>query len=301
LRPSLLAWADRKGSKQPINLPPKNYIDPRVSRDGERAVVEISGGRSSFGAGDFDVWIVDLTRGTSIRLTSEGSNIRPIWTPDGHRVTFMSRRAAKSGIYWAPADGSGKPELLLATETSATPTAWTPDGQTLFYNQLGTDGKEQTWMLPAPGRGRESQPRPFLESSFNESDMVSSPDGRWVAFDSNETGRYEIYVRPFPGPGGKTPISTQGGDFPRWHGREIFFRTLANELAVVEVQTSPTFHAGHQQILLGPIQTNRWDVAPDGKRVLLVENTDTPPEGGGLEAVVDWFEELRRRVPVSRK
>ncbi len=134
----------------------------------------------------------------------------------------MSQRPANSGIYWAAADGTGKPELLLATEATAIPGAWTPDGQTLFYYQLGPDGKGHIWMLPAPGRGGESKPRLVLESSFNEEDVVSSPDGRWVAYQSDETGRYEVYVRPFPGLEGKKLISTQGGNHPRWYGREIF-------------------------------------------------------------------------------
>jgi hypothetical protein len=106
-------------------------------------------------------------------------------------------------------------------------------------------------------------------------------------------------VRPFPGPGAKAPISTQGGYAPRWLGREVFFRTERNELAVVEVQTSPTFRASHPQIFFKPVQPQRWDVAPGGKRALLVEHPDTPASAARLEVVVDWFEDLRRRLPVK--
>jgi Tol biopolymer transport system component len=132
-----LVWVDRKGNRQPVNAPPQNYINPRVSPEGEHAAVEIlpPGGRSANDSRNFDIWIVELARGTSTRLTSEGSNRWPIWTPDGRRVTFTSQRAANSGIYWAPADGSGKPELLLPE--AGVPSAWTPDSQTLLYGGRG--------------------------------------------------------------------------------------------------------------------------------------------------------------------
>jgi hypothetical protein len=159
-------------------------------------------------------------------------------------------------------------------------------------------------MLSAPGRGGEGKPRPFIESPSNQINVTFSPDGRWVAYDSDETvlGRFEVYVRPFPGPGGKTLISTGGGIFPRWRGREIFFDGLDEPtVAAVEVQTSPALHAGPQQNLFKLTNKRMWDVAPDGKRVLLVERASTPADGGKLVAVVNWFEELRRLVPATSK
>ena len=128
-----------------------------------------------------------------------------------------------------------------------------------------------------------------------------SRDGRWVAYSSDDTGLYEIYVQPFPGPGGKKLISTQGGIAPSWRGREIFFRTPANELAMVDVQTNPTIRVSRQQIVFKPVRGNGWDVAPDGKRFLLVAPPDTGAPGGRLVAVGDWFEELRRLVHVGGK
>ena len=303
LRSSLL-WADRSGQRQPVKVPPQYYSPPVVSPDGERTAVAICGDPSPICSAISDIWIVDLARGASLRLTYEGSNSAPVWTPDGRRVTFASRRVANSGIYWAPADGSGKPELLLATETGVSPTAWTPDGQTLLYTQLDPGGKSHIWMLSAPGRGGEGKPRPFIESPSNQINVTFSPDGRWVAYDSDETvlGRFEVYVRPFPGPGGKTLISTGGGIFPRWRGREIFFDGLDEPtVAAVEVQTSPALHAGPQQNLFKLTNKRMWDVAPDGKRVLLVERASTPADGGKLVAVVNWFEELRRLVPATSK
>ena len=290
-----LVWADRKGDRQPVNAPPHNYRNPRAfHRTASAPQWRSTASVPLAGPGNSDVWVVELARGTLTRLTSEGSNIWPTWTPDGRRVTFQSNRASNSGIYQAPADGSGKPDQILVTEMATHPYAWTPDGQTLVYWQNG-----HIWMLPAPGRGGESKPRQFFESSFREQVPALSPDGRWLTYTSNKTGRNEVYVQPFPGPGPETLISTQGGLGSSWRGREIFFRTMANELAVVEVQTSPTFQRGRPQILFKSIQANSWDVAPDGKRVLLVVPPDTGAPGGRLEVVGDWFEELRRRVPVK--
>jgi serine/threonine-protein kinase len=289
-----LVWADRNGNRhEPVNVPPKIYYIASISPDGKRAAVEVVERKYLARS---DIWVIDLARDTSLRLTSEGSNSRPIWTPDGRRLTFVSRRDGKTRMYWTLADGSGEPELLLS-EGDPVPTAWSPDGKTLLYYQLDQDRNYHIWMLSKPGSGGESKPRRFLETSFDQTGAVFSPDGHWLAYTTNQTGRYEIYARPFPGPGEQLLISSQGGNAPRWYGHEIFFAGVNGALTKVDVQTSPRLYAGPPQVLFKPVPPSSFEVSPDGKRVLLLEYPDQPGENEALEAVVNWFEELRLRVP----
>ena len=267
------------------------------------------GGSSHPGpGGGGDIWIYDLARGTLARLTVEGSNSSPAWTPDGRRVAFHSLRGTKHGIYLSPADSSGKPELLLESDTLVTPTSWTRDVKTLFYTQGDVGGNQQICTLPGPGSDGQRKPRVFLQTSFQESDAQISPDGRWVAHVSTESGMQEIYVRPYPGPGEKVPLSTGGGFQPRWspNGRELFYVAGQighndNSLMAVDVQTASAFRAGQPRAFFRFQAFPTYDVAPDGKCFLR-----GVVESGGqaavpkLEAVVDWFEDLRRRAPLKK-
>jgi Tol biopolymer transport system component len=193
--------------------------------------------------------------------------------------------------------------VLLSRDGLAIPTCWTPDGKLLLYLGPYSD-QTHVLQLPAPGDGVESKPRPLVRTSSGgtENDAQVSPDGRWVAYESNESGKFEVYVQPFPG-GGKVPISTQGGQTPRWSssGRELFYREPArNQLMAVDIRTSPAFVAGRPRALF-ELRTTTWDVAPDGKRFLVLRGPETPLPGVRLEVVVNWFEELRRRVPPGPK
>jgi Tol biopolymer transport system component len=205
-------------------------------------------------------------------------------------------------MYWVPVDGSSQAELLLATETAANPSSWTPDGKALLFTQTDGDLKNHIWVLPAPGTGSDNKPHEFLHTAFNEGAAQISPDGKWVAYQSNESGQTHVYVRPFPGPGGKVQVSTQpGAATPRWSrsGRELFYRdTVSGQFWLVDVPPGAVFHAGQPQDLFK--QTGTFDVSPDGKRFLLVKVPQAAPGGSKLEAVVDWFEELRRRAPVKK-
>jgi Tol biopolymer transport system component len=265
-------------------------------------------GRSS------DIWICELERGTLTRLTFGGRNAGAAWTPDGRRVAFSSQQAEKRVIYQVAADGSGKPELLTAAALTGSPTTWTPDGKTLLYSTRSTAGQSRPepgiWTLSLDGSAGENKPQPFLQSGFLDENPQLSPDGRWVAYQSNESGTFEVYVRPFPGPGGKVAISTQGGGNPRWSraGRELFYQDLKNRIMSVEVQTSPAFHAGQPRALfelhgarsVGSF-SSEWDVAPDGKRFLVIKTPETQAAGTKLQVVENWFEELRRRIPTGGK
>jgi len=202
------------------------------------------------------------------------------------------------GIYWVPADGSGKPELLLPSQVQVSPDSWTPDGKTLVYHP---EGLAHIWVLPVTGS--DSKPRPFSETSFHESEAQVSPDARWVAYTSDESGKSQVYARPFPGPGGKSSISIAGGQEPRWSrdGRELFYRDAGtNQLMAVDIQTNPAFRAGQPRALF-ELRTGNWDAAPDGKRFLVVKEPETAASEAKMQAVVNWFEELRQKSPAGKR
>ena len=290
---STLEWSDRKGARQPTAAPPQFYGGLRISPDGERVAAAISGS-------DFvqsDIWVYEFARGTLTRVTFEGINSAPTWSPDGKRIAFRSFRNEKNNIYVTPIDGSAPAQLLLTRDTNVNPNSWTPDGKALLYTQTETDGRSHVWVAPVSGTGADGQPQEFLRTPlFSEINAQISPDGKWVAYQSNETGAPQIYVRPFPGPGGKIQISTQPTSTnPRWSrsGRELFYRESTGQFWVVQVQPGAAFHAGQPQPLVK--QLGVFDVAPDGQRFLL-EKSPLAVAGGKMMAVVDWFEELRRRA-----
>ena len=304
-------WVDRKGNRQASGLPPREYTDVRLSPDGHRMAASIASGNLSH----LDIWIGELERGTLTRLTSEDWNFSPVWTPDGRRVTFASRGGGTSQFMKVvAANGSGRPEVLLEGATQLTPLSWTPGGDLLLF--LSRDsGLMRIQLLPAPVSGVASKPRRLLEPGLGEGhgDAQASPDGRWIAYASNESGRFEIYARPFPGPGAKLTISTQGGESPRWSGsgRELFYRDpVKNQLMAVDIQTTPELRAGHPHPLFALrststdaqlAMTGSWDVTPDGKRFLVITAPEGQETGVRLQAVVNWFEELRRLVPAEGK
>ena len=295
---TVLGWVDRKGSVQPFT-DPQSWGTGRLSPDGRRIANEIFA--TSAGAGD--IWTYEIERKTLTRLTFEGSNGDPIWTPDGRHVTFSSTVSGKHGISWVPSDGSGKSELLLATETAATPNSWTPDGKFLVYSQPGADKISRLWVFHVTGSSAAEKPRLLHDTAFSESIGQISPDGHWIAYVSAESGGAEVYLQPFPGPGGKLRVSTEGGRAPRWshNGRELFYwSTLGNgKLSRVDVQTAPNLRLGIPETLFQTDVGTTWDVAPDNTR-FLIEQVPGAQEGARrLEAVVNWFDELRRRVPAK--
>jgi Tol biopolymer transport system component len=251
-----------------------------------------------------------VTRDTLTRLTFGTHNFAPVWTPDGKRVTFQSRaNPGNRGISWAPADGSGSPEELFASETQATPGSWLPDGSALAFYQ-GAPGRYSILLLPAAaGAGAaERKPRPFLG---NARLPQISPDGRWIAYASDDSGAYQVYVQPFPGPGGKYQISPEGGDSPRWarSGRELFYRNV-DKMMAVDIEAKAALHPGRPKFLFeGHYLTSPpglqpgpgYDVSPDGKRFLMIKAGSEQPATTQLQVVQDWFEELKRRVPAGSK
>ncbi|HKE28937.1 MAG TPA: protein kinase [Bryobacteraceae bacterium] len=295
-------WVDRHGAQHASALPPRLYTGIRLSPDGQRVAATIESG----GAESGDIWIGELQRGTMIRLTSDEVNYSAVWTPDGRLVTFATSQGGRQRLYQAAADGSTKPQLLLEVNSRAYPMSWTPDGGQLLFLTLGG-----TWLLPVREGVAGGEPR-SLDPGRTRRDAQVSPDGRWIAYESNESSRSEIYVQPFPGVGAKAPVSTEGGETPRWprSGRELFYLDRArNQIMAVDVQTGPDFHAGHPRSLfsLHPMfgrvfeSKQTWDVTPDGERFLVINAPDNEETSVKMQVVVNWFEELRRRVPVERQ
>ena len=282
------------------------YQYPRLSPDGRRIALGIAGQ-------DTQVWLYDLSRDTLTRLTLEGNfNNRPVWTPDGKRVAFVSTQGGPQNLYWQLADGNGAPERLTNDEHTQTPNSWSPDGQLLAFNEINPTAGPDIWVLrlgvPSAGSGQVRKAEPFVRTPFNEGAPRFSPDGLWLAYVSDESGRNEIYVQPYPGPGGKWQISTEGGTEPAWNpnGRELFYRS-GDKMMAVEIATRTGFAADKPRMLfegryqLSPLTASNYDVSSDGQRFLMLKPSE--PTGAAvtqINVVLNWFEELKRRVPAKQ-
>jgi Tol biopolymer transport system component len=291
-----LVFVDRKGVSAPVGTPlHRPYAFPRLSPDGRRMVVTVQGIQNT-------LWIYDLSGGAFNRLTFEGNNNWPVWTPDGKRVTYASNRAEPWRLFWKPFDGSGKEEMLLARETgNQVPYSWSSDGKLLVYNEQSPVTGQDIWVLPIDG---DRQLRPILQTRASEVDARLSPDGLWLAYASNESGRFEVYVRAFPGSEGKWQISADGGREPVWahSGREVFYRN-GEKMMVAEVATQPTFQAATSRLLFqGSYERTTtispdYDVTADNQRFVMVQPVEQQSPTTDFNVVLNWFEELKRRVP----
>ena len=291
-----LVWVDRKGTEQPLPAPAHNYVLPKVSPDGRRVAVGIE-------ESDSQIWLYDLGRDTLTRLTLEGNaNIDPVWTPDGKRVVF---KGTGNRLFWQPGDGSAGAEALTNSElaTNNVPGSWTPDGQVLVFMEINPNTGYDLYTLPL----KDGKPRPFLRTPSLETAPRFSADGHFIAYASDESGRIEIYVRPYPGPGGKWQISTEGGSEPVWNpnGKELFYRS-GNKVMAVEITTQPIFSAGKPRMLFegpyvpSPRSFADYDVSPDGQRFLMLKRSEEAQAPAEINVVLNWFEELKQKVPTGK-
>jgi len=292
-----LVWVDRKGVEQPLTGETHVYRAPRLSPDGRRVAVAIA----EQGAGD--IWVYDLARGTLTRLTFGGGNT-PIWTPDGKRIAFQTQSGGTPAMFWQPADGSGGAERLTVSEYQQVDGSWSPDGQVLAFVEVNPTTGRDIWTLRVEG---DRKPQPFLRTQFNETTPQFSPDGHWIAYASDESGRYEIYVQPYPGPGGKWQISTEGGAEPVWgHNGEIFYRS-GDKMIAVETTTQPTFSADKPKVLFAGqyvpslLTMSNYDVSPNGQRFVMIKEDDQAATATQINVVLNWFEELKEKVPTGKK
>jgi serine/threonine-protein kinase len=310
-----LILVDRDGRATTLSETRAAYTHPRLSRDGRRLAVAIE---SEMGA---DIWVYEIPRGTRTRVTNGGVNRFPVWSPNGEQLTFQVARSGTVTLYSRSLNASGDPEPLFqpaSGEQSAglsralagllpgsmprftaanphVPMSWSPDGQHLAFDERKPSAERDIWVLQ-----QGSDPSPFLLTPFDEWSPAFSPDGRWLAYVSDESGRNEVYVQPFPGPGGKWAISTEGGSEPVWSpdGREIYFRR-GSELVAVPFGGSPELRVGQPRVLFeSPYETvegaRNYDVSPDGKSFVVVrsEGLATPDQ---FYVVLNWFGDLRAR------
>jgi serine/threonine-protein kinase len=266
----------------------RDYSAPRFSPDGGRVAMTVSSSQS------VDVWVFDRRLGTLTRLTAEGSNQRPEWTADGKRILFISDRGGQPAFWWQPADGSGPAELLYKPE-QADPFEGqlSPDGKWLIY-RTGPGGKPPRSVFAVRLDGKSS-PVPLVTGASYIQMPRLSPDGHWLAYQSNETGVFEVYVRPFPGAGGRVQVSTGGGSEPLWarSGRALYYRS-GPDVVEVSVTTGTTFGVGQRRVAItGDYRINpshqNYDVMPDGSGFLMIRRAG---EEAQTILVHNWVREL---------
>ncbi|HUD71271.1 MAG TPA: hypothetical protein VMQ62_04850, partial [Dongiaceae bacterium] len=286
-----LVWSDRQGKLTPVVESRREYLSPpRLSPDGRRVAVPI------VADGNTDIWIIDLVRDTQTRLTfDEGRDLYPVWSHDGQFVYFTSNRLGKWNILRKRADGTGPEESMITSDEEMDAYAASADGQYLGFHNLSSSG--DTMILPLKG---EPKPRPIFTSPASDGDPVFSPDGRWVSYDSDESGRWEVYVRPIDGKGGRWQVSAQGGEFARWSkdGTALYYLERNKAAWKVPVRAvGSTFEVGRPEKLfdLSPGLQSDWDVTADGNRYLLIQSETSSAANGHnmVKITFNWFGELR--------
>jgi serine/threonine-protein kinase len=312
-----LVWVNREGREEPLAAPPRGYSSPRLSPEGTRVALNVRDAAS-------EIWVWDLTRATLTRLTFDpGQDRFPAWSPDGRRIAFSSTRDGSNGnLFWQAADGTGSADKLAESQSprQVFPTSFSPDGSqvVVFGAPAGGDENDDISFVSLQGEGRGQgsarEVRPLLHAAFGERFPELSPDGRWLAYVSDESGQEEVYVRPFPAAdSGRWQISTGGGTEPLWarNGRELFYRNGAALLAV-SVRAGSSFAAGNPEVVFQgqyvgrPIGGRAYDVSPDGRRFLMLKEGVSPAAASAavtprVVVVLNWFEELKRRVPTGTK
>ncbi len=287
----VVVWADRQGKIQPLPLPARGYVGVRMSPDGTRlALTTLSGGGQ-------EVWLSEALRGTQTRLSAEtGGGRTPVWSPDGKRLVYSSGVGGRTSIWMKLVDGGGAPERIFESESDAFATSWSPDGRYLALTQFEAQG--DLWILPLDGNRK---PVPFLRTRSSELFAAFSPDprGRWLAYASNESGRYEVYVQEFPGEpfgaGRRVQVSTGGGTSPVWSrsGQELFYQ-IGEKLMAVSISTRPVFTPSTPRLVVeteyyGLLNEPLFDVAPDGRRFVMIRSGEKRRSPRELIFVMNWL------------
>jgi serine/threonine-protein kinase len=293
-----LVWVDPSGNVDPLPLPPRGYTDPMLSPDGHYLAFTTLGAIEA-------IWIYDLTRRTLAALTSTsvGSSQSATWSPDGTRIVYRGSRTGFRNLYVKAVDGGGEEERLTTSENLQTPTSWSVDGKFVAFMDTSTGTGPDLVVLQMDRR----EPQVFLKTGSVESGARFAPDGHSLAYWSDESGKGEVYVRTFPGPGGKLQVSIDGGYEPVWSrdGQELYYRRLDTMLAV-RISNKPRLAAGLPRVLFEGryMRTDTggagYDVAADG-RFLMVQPVEPDVPAAQINLVVNWFEDLKRRVAAGRQ
>jgi Tol biopolymer transport system component len=283
-----LVWRDRTGQEAGILGDEAAYWDVRLSPDGELALVLMGEGSG----GNADAWVYEIDRNIRTRLTfSDADEWGAAWSPDGQDVYFGSSRGVSYDLYRKSVTGAGPEELLYQNDRPKLPSSVSPDGQLLLFSVQDLETSWDVWVLPLGEDGAE--PRPLLAGPFDQAVGMFSPDGRWVAFHSNESGRNEVYVTSFLEPGRKWQASTQGGLFPEWgrDGRELFYTATEGQAVAVDVEARGEGLAFGSPRPLFPLETQesnqRYSPQPDGQRFLTIERVGAQ-SARPLTVVVNW-------------
>ena len=285
-----LVWVNRRGEERTLPIAPRRYYVVRISPDGSRVALNYE---------NSDIWMYEFARQVLTRFTSGPSNsFFPLWKPDGLRVAFVSRHEGPLDLYWKNTDGSQVVERLATSPNALWPYSWSPDGKNLIFEEATPEGSDIGMLSMEVPRTRIK----VVDGPFDETGPVVSPDGRWIAYESNESGRIEVYVRAFPRANARWQVSTEGGTVPLWNpkGNELFYRN-GNDMMAVPMTTTPGFAPGKPELLFSGnyySQPSRaYDIAPDGERFLMVKRDDD--ENTELHIVLNWFQLLERLVPTE--
>ena len=296
-----LIWFDREGKQLGAVTSLGSYFSPSLSADEKRVAVR----NSDFQTNNADIWLIDLERGVPIRFTTDPAiDSFPAWSPDGSHITFISTRNGLPSIYQKPSSGAGAEEALITSAEPKFNPEWSPDGRFILYAQTNATTNVDLLLLPLSG---ERKPQPFLQTNFIEAQGRFSPDARWVAYISNETGKFEVYVQSFPATTGKVAISTGGGSQPQWRhdGRELYYYTPDRKLMAVEVNgQGATFKVGVPRSLFlirsvgagidqGFPGNGYYAPARDGKRFLVTTSPESP-ERQQINVILNWTADLKR-------
>jgi len=299
----LIPGAAGAARKEPLRSKPGIYISPRLSPDGTRLAMMV------MEQGATDLWVYDLRRDAMTRLTSGAGPASLVWSPDSRYVLFGTVR---SGILWTRADGASDPRPLTGTKTNQAPLSISSDGKRLAYSEY--TGGAQIWTAPLQetnGQMTAGKPEQLLTSPFTEVSAAFSPDGKWLAYCSNATGTNEVFVQAFPDTGGRWQISNSGGTFPVWssNGRNLLYQSFDRIMAVAYTAKGDRFVAEKPRVWLAKLGGFRagfgtaWDLAPDGKRVVVVTPVETPGaprQDHDVVMLFNFLDELRRRAPLNQ-
>ncbi len=303
ISPFTIVSVDRQGRSEPLWREPGIYGTPRLSPDGRRLAVSAQRDEN------WNIWVYDLDRDVATRVTfGQRYDADPVWSPDGRWIAYESEVDGKDGVFRKRADGTGDAEALLPPGklTFPAPHSWSPDGRHLLVQSAGEGGRTDLWVLSTDGK---SETQPFLKTQYQESGAHFSPDGRWVAYESDETGRLEVFVTSFPPGGGKWQISDGGGAQPLWSrdGRELFFRSADGVMSVRAAAEGQTFRAskpepvfrgaflgGLRGVTLPGFNFPDYDVSGDGRRFVMFAGSTEKRPATQAKVVLGWFEELRR-------
>jgi Tol biopolymer transport system component len=285
-----LTWFEP--GKSPIPLSPQtgNFVDIALSPDGRSAAASMTDIQQN----NLDIWTIDLAKALPTRFTFDKDSDRyPVWSPDGSRIVFSSSREGAPKLFWKAANGATNEEPLLPkTNEEMKPLDWSRDGQFLLFQVTDPKTKFDLWYLPM--KEAERKPVPFLATEFNDAEGHFSPDGRFVAYASDESGTAEVYVRTFPNPNGKWQVSKGGGTRPRWRrdGKQIFYMRSGTQMMSVDVSSGATFQSGDPHVLFDARIPAGWDVMADGKRFLIA--TTTGDFADPITVVLNWQSALKK-------